>query len=150
MEQLRKYLIDGIAGIILLALLVAVLLPWPLSEPVIAKDLPSPLARNILKTTAVTVKRNDPFTIAAVFGYHQAPAVITPAPPRQDTSYLITFLGYIAGEKGNKKYYFKDSRSNVVLMLAPGEDNGKGWKLVSVTEKSYVIQNKGTTYTIPR
>jgi hypothetical protein len=35
-------------------------------------------------------------------------------------------------------------------MLAPGEDNGKGWKLVSVTEKSYVIQNKGTTYTIPR
>jgi hypothetical protein len=68
MEQLRKYLIDGIAGIILLALLVAVLLPWPLSEPVIAKDLPSPLARNILKTTAVTVKRNDPFTIAAVFG----------------------------------------------------------------------------------
>jgi len=152
MEWLRKYLIDAIAAAFLFALLVAVVVPWAIREPVISRDQSSPIGQNALQQYAAQPKKSDPISVAAVFGVRFAPpvSVTAPAPPRDETARWLTFLGYVAGENGTLKYFFKDSRTNEVLSLIPGRENDKGWKLVSIGEKSYVVRKNGTTYTVPR
>jgi hypothetical protein len=152
MEWLRKYLIDAIAVALLLALLVAAVVPWAVPEPVVRKDRTPPVGQAASAQSPVAARSADPAAIAVVFGYRAPPPITSRESPgpRRETASWISFIGYVLDEKGEKKYFFKDTRGNQVLTLTLGKDNGKGWKLVSVGEKSYILENKGTAYTVPK
>jgi hypothetical protein len=152
MENWRKYLIDGVIIAALLTILLITVVPWPIREPAVMKDRASEFVPPLQKQAQAPLKKNGPLAVAGVFGYRPAPAPAVPRDPgpRQSETLWISYLGYIINQNGKTKYFFKDKRTNRLLTLHLGEQNGDGWKLASISDKFYIVENKGEIYKVPR
>jgi hypothetical protein len=154
MVKAPRYLPDILITAALAVLATVVAVPWPLREPSAARS------NNAGFTPVVTDRTTDPprppsaRSVAGLFGY-RAPA---PAPARTEVRPTVSvrppdqlkYLGHVVTGDGRTTYSFKNTRSGRVLSLVPGRDNGRGWKLVSVTSDFYIIHHNETVYKIPK
>lgn len=69
-------------------------------------------------------------------------------PVRADTSTVI-FLGSSTDTSGRPTYFFKNSLSGQVILLAQGETK-KGWTLKTISDRTFTISGPGGIYEVMR
>jgi hypothetical protein len=154
MVKAPRYLLDLLILAVLAGLAVTVLVTWPLREPSAASANDAGFTPALADQASAASRRPSSRSVAGLFGYRApapaAPLTVKPTAPVDQTAGWIKYMGYVTEESGRAKYFFKDTRSGQVLNLYLGQDNGKGWKLASITGTLYTIENNGTIYKVPK
>ncbi len=156
MKNLKNNLIDIIflsaAGLLLLFLII----PWPFPQ-IEVKSSSEPFVKKIDFTAKVrqTTKRSVA-GCAFLFGVRppksggNAPDVkAAPQNTGPQNAEWITYIGLIATPEGEKKYYFKDTRSSRIIKVALGETAG-GWTLAGMSDSGFTLKNDGKTYLVEK
>ncbi len=157
MKSLKNNIVDivflSLAGILLLFFII----PWPFPR-IEVKSSREPFVKKIDFTK--TQEQNSEKSVAGcafLFGVRipkaggngtpalkAAPTDIGPQPAS-----WITYIGLISTPEGEKKYYFKDTRSSRIIKLALGETAG-GWTLAGISAADFTLNNEGKTYVVKR
>ena len=169
MKNLKNNLIDFIflsaAGLLLLFLII----PWPFpqievkssSEPFVKKIFNYCISDPVIKKIDFTAKvrqttKRSVAGCAFLFGVRppksggNAPDVkAAPQNTGPQNAEWITYIGLIATPEGEKKYYFKDTRSSRIIKVALGETAG-GWTLAGMSDSGFTLKNDGKTYLVEK
>lgn len=133
--------------------LVLVLVPWRSKATTIpAGPVQSRTAR--AKESAATDEKVliQAAEIAELFGWQRKASPMPAVVPKQEApveANWFTNMGFVVGPDGKKTYLFKDGKSGQVVSLAQGE-SVRGWKLVEITEASFLLEFQGKEYIIRR
>jgi hypothetical protein len=140
-----------LAAIALLAVLL--LIPRPAArQPVAAGPLQGEAVEQPDAEPQAPVDTRSVAEVAGLLGWSAPRAAASDSRPRAVEPEPLGWLkptGYVVGEDGVRYYVFKDSRRNAVISVALGVEN-KGWKLLEVTEKGFVLEHEGKAYLVRR
>jgi len=154
MKRLSRWVPELALGALALALVGLLVAPWrerglpaagaeePAAYPAAAVDPP------VAGKPPATARE-----LAALFGWREArpapiPATAAPATPAEEAPWVLA-IGYVVEQNGARSYLFKDTRARTVLSLRTGAEN-KGWKLVEVRERDFLLEFGGKPYIIKR
>jgi hypothetical protein len=149
-----KRSIQWTADVLFLAAILA--LSWVLLSPQTARRSPvtpvppeSPAEPVVQPAAADAAQRATTRQIAGLFGWRApvdtAPPGRQPDPPARPD--WLRLLGYVVASDGLSTYAFKDTRNGTVFSLRPGQES-KGWHLVEVRGKEFVLEFAGQMYII--
>jgi hypothetical protein len=149
-----------IALLFIVAVLIVILFfPW--SEPEVNINIKTDIATSDITLVPVESENNvivPPEQIARLFGW--APVQNIYVPPKEEPEMIeepqvinatwIAFTGTITRADVIKKYYFKNKQNNTIIQLSLNETEQSGWKLLKITEDSFLLENDGKQFLVKK
>ena len=153
MKKTIRRLLEGFLGLVLLALLAAVLIPWK-SEP--PRPIPTAAAARLRSDLAHERPLPGPASPDAVLALFvkrveraaamDRPAIVETKP--MDAPWLV-FLGFYSST-GEPRYVLKDTRSGRVIAIGSRNATAGGWALVANEEKHMIVRKDSETFVVQK
>ena len=150
MNHLSRWVPEIALGAPTLALLVLLVIPWGERQAAgLAGEVAAPSPVVATEPAGVAGRTASPRELAGLFGWRGAAAAPAPASPQVQEASWIQAMGYVVEQNGTRSYLFKDTRTRMVLSLKPGSA-AKGWRLLEVRERDFLLEFEGQPYIIKR
>jgi hypothetical protein len=157
MRNLKNNLIDIVFLSILGVLLLWIIIPWPFPQ-IEVKSSQEVFETKVEFSDEKKSQSNVSLTKCAyLFGvrppvYSSSTGLSTSAKPMDtgpEKASWLRYIGLIAESDGEKKYYFKDTRSNRVIKLSLGQAD-QNWTLSEIADSHFILKNEEKTYIVEK